>query len=273
MNDKITLVLLDEPHEVPCEELEPERSRHTGQPIRRVRISFRVPPEDTTRIVEAFGKADDAADALVEPGGARWLVKSSSYSYSDGDRLHRHTAELLEVEEIRADRLNFLGLSLVPTHYKEEAEDEDGIFISARVDLDEHANEALEREIRAKRDDPYFEVSRVGVSEAQIRMRFGRCLWQKTPQGWAHLIRLVSEQGDTDARTRKRRLRFLEPEFGNVAIRALAAHEALDALLTELVEAGVLGESTADAIRARGNEAPNENARLLDETGDLDEYA
>jgi hypothetical protein len=268
MTEKLNLILLGEPHEVPAEELEPEQSLHTGRSIRRARISFRVPEGDTPAITEAFGKARDAADALVEPDGARWLVTSNSYSYTNNERLHRHTAELREVEVIQAERLEFLGLSLAPAHYEEKAEDE-GIVITARFDLDGDEDERLEREIQAERDDPYFEVRRRGVNDEPIRMRFGRCLWQETERGRNHLIWLVSELGDT---TERQRRLLLEPEFGHITRKTLVAEATIEELLNALAASGALPETTADAIRERAVESAQANARHLDQVQNLDDH-
>ena len=56
------------------------------------------------------------------------MVASNSHSYTKYDRVHRHEAELREVEEIQAERLELLGLTLVPARYEEEAEEGGGLF-------------------------------------------------------------------------------------------------------------------------------------------------
>jgi hypothetical protein len=167
--------------------------------------------------------------------------------------LHRHTAELREVEEIQADRIEAFGLSLKPTYYNEE-------------------DEVLEREIQAERDDPYFDVRRAGVSDEPIRMRFGRCLWEKTLEGRAHLIHLVSERGDTEERQRGGPRQWFSPELGRIGQKAFVAAEGVEALLDELVTSGVLSPSAADTIRARAEAAPRERARELDEANDLNDH-
>lgn len=269
----LTLHLLDAELKLPVEELEPEPSPHTGRPLRRVRVWFRVSAEDSTTTADVLGRARDAEHALISPDGSRWVVVSSSHSYTRGDRAHQHEAELREVEEIRAERLELLGLTLAPTRYKEEAEEDGGLFISARVEPDPEVDAALEQEIvRERNEDLYFDVLRVGVSDTPVRVRFGRCLWQPTEHGRAHLLRLVSEAGDSEERQHGYVPLLREPEFSIAAHKAAAAEEAFEALLDELKAAGTLSAEAIERIHVRVGQISKNQARDFDEARDLDQY-
>jgi hypothetical protein len=270
---RLTLHLLDAEHELPVEELEPEPSPHTGRPLRRVRVWFRVPAEDSKTTTDVLGRARDAEHALVSPDGSRWVVVSSSHSNTQGDRLHRHEAELREAEEIRAERLELLSLTLAPTRYKEEAEEDGGLFISARVEPDHEVDAALEQEVvRERSEDLYFDVLRVGVSDTPVRVRFGRCLWQRTEHGRAHLLRLVSEAGDSEERLQGYVPLSREPEFSIAARKAAAAEEAIEALLDELRAAGTLSSEAIERVHTRAGQISENQTRDFDEARDLDEY-
>ncbi len=264
--ETITLVLLGQPIEVSAEELDSEISPHTGRSLRQVRVAFSVAAEKSDKVSKALEKASTTEGALKGEDGSSWLVTGSSYSYSNDDPVHRYSVELREDEPVRAERLGLLGFELKPTKYEEEARD-GGIDIVARVEPDAATDEALERAITEERDEPYFDVLRIGVSEKTLRMRFGRCLWQKTDTGRAHLLRLVSEQGDDEER--QRGLMLLQPEFGHVARKAVAAEEAIDALLIELQSSSVLSEAAVSAIRSRADENLRKRWREFDETRDL----
>jgi hypothetical protein len=267
--ETISLRLLGEAHDVPAEELEPETSPHNGRELRRVRVSFRVAAEESEAVSDTLTNAREPEDALEGSDGSRWLVSQSSYSYQEGDPVHRHEAELREIEELSAARLELLGLVLEPTKYKEEWHD-DGIVIIARVEPDAESDRALERVLSDERDDPYFEVLRVGVHDEPLRMRFGRCLWQKTERGRAHLLRLVSEEGD-DEETR-RGLMWFQPELSHLERKTAAAEEAIEALLGELQAAGLVTGSAVANIGARVEGAWEKRARDFDESRDLDAY-
>ncbi len=267
--ETVNLILLGRTVDVPAEELGPEASPHTGRLLRRVQVTFSVAAEESDEVGKALTKAHTTEGALRGEDGFRWLVTGSSHSYSDGDRVHRHSVELREDEEIKAERLELLGLELAPTKYQEEVGN-GGILIVARVDPDAATDEALERALTDERDELYFDVLRVGVSEKMLRMRFGRCLWQKTDGGRAHLLRLVSQQGD-DEET-QRGLMLFQPELGHLERKVAAAEEAIEAILAELQSAGVLSESAAPAIRARVDEAWEKRKREFDETRDLNLY-
>jgi hypothetical protein len=255
-------------------ELEPMRSPHTGLPIRRLRVRFRAPASDSKAIADALGQARSLERPLSSADGSRWVVTSSSYSYADGDRAHWHVAELREVEDLRAERLEMLGLTLVPTRYKEEAEEEQGIIVIAQVEPDSEVDEALEGEIMSQRkENMYFDVLRVGVSDAPMRMRFGRCLWQRTEQGRAHLLRLVSEAGDSEERRHGGVFALMhQPELSVTIRKAAVAHGTAEALIEELVGAGVLSSEAVERIRARAEEARENRDRALDEARDLDRH-
>jgi hypothetical protein len=251
---------------VPAEELEPETSPHTGRALRRARISFRVAEHRSDEVATAFAKTDDVP--LRGADGSLWSVASSSYSYIEGKQVRRHEAELREVEELNVDRLELLGLSLTPTRYKEE--NRGYLVITARIDrLGPEEDAALEREIRKKRDgdDVYFDVLRVGISDTPLRMRFGRCLWQKAGEGRAHLVRLVSEERDD-------RQPFLlsGPEQTNLERKAATAEETIEALLEELQSAGVLSDTSYTKIRRQAEGAWEKRMRDFDRAHDLDLY-
>jgi hypothetical protein len=259
--------------DVPSEELEPETSRHTGRLLHRRRVSFRAPAALTDEITAAFASAREEDGALVEPGGVNWVVVGSSYSYSDNDRVHVHEAELREAETLRPERLEIAGISVVPTKYAEKFDSDSSdsaLFVYARVDVDPDTDAALERLITSEPEDAYFDVRRIGISDDPIRMRFGRCLWQSTEEGRAHLLRLVSEQGDTEQV--QRGIRWHEPEMSHLMRKAAVAEEAIEGLLTELEAAGVLTATTTEHIRTRMAEAPKTRDREFDETRDLETY-
>jgi hypothetical protein len=263
----LKLILLGQAAELPVEELDPEISPHTGRSLRRVSVTFPVAAEDSDEVNDALAAARKPEGALKDEGGSSWLVTESSYSYSNRDPVHRFSVDLRENEEIKAERLELLGLQLKPTKYREEARD-GGIYIVTVVEPDAATDEALEKVITEQPDGVYFDVLRVGVNEKPLRMRFGLCLWQKTDAGRAHLLRFVSEEGDSEEA--QRGLGLYEPMLGRIARKAVAAEEMADALLSELESSGVLSETAASTIRSRAIDSWRKRWRELYESDDLD---
>lgn len=168
---------------------------------------------------------------------------------------------------IHAQRLEFLGITAVPEHYHEQTDDSDGsLLIEAIVVLDSDADERLENAIRDRDETGYFDLTRVGVRDVPLRVRFGRCLWQRGESGRSHLLRLVADE-DLD---RDLSLWSLvdEPEKSRVASFALRADEGVDAILEELATAGVLTGEAIQRVKAR-IESVARRSRDLDEAVDV----
>ena len=108
---------LGEANDVRTDELELATSVHTGRPLRQVRASFLVTDEQSGAVSATLSKARDPENALEGACGTRWVVMQSSYSYQEGDRVHRHTVEVREVEVIESERLEFRGLVLAPKRH------------------------------------------------------------------------------------------------------------------------------------------------------------
>ena len=270
----LTLYLLGEDRQIHSEELDSTPSLHTGRPLRNVHIWVDVPAALSAELTDAFNDARDYKHALPGDDGIRWVVVGSHSSSHTGDDPNRHhQADLREVEEVNAARLEFLGLTLEPSRYKEERSDEaEPLLVSAIVDAEAGLSEQLEAEIMRDRDnDPYFEVVRLGVNDEPVRMRFGHCLWQAVEgSGRRHLLRLVSEAGDDDSQNGW--LLLDEPERTNVARRAVAAEAGIVALLEALEEVGTLTSEVVEGIRRRINEALDSQGWTLARTLDVERY-
>jgi hypothetical protein len=157
--------------------------------------------------------------------------------------------------------VEMLGFTLQTSEIRDEGE-----LIQLIVEPDSEIDERLEARIAGSAGD-YFEVILPG--EKPTAMRFGQCLWQQTGRGRRHLLRLVREDGDPGSE----RLGFvMQPEGDNVAIRAFAAHEGLEALLDELARAGVLDAESIQRVRDAAIASLDSMNRDLCEVDDLGQY-
>jgi hypothetical protein len=268
---RLQLHLLHEPEEVRAEDLEPMVSPHSGRRLRRVEIRFKTQEEDSKEVNRRLLRARDRDGALVDASGTQWLVTSNSYSFQNGGEVHSHHAELQELEELRVERLEFLGLSVTPTVFEEEYDDV--IVISAIVEPDAELDAALEREITTSQQNEelrYFDVVRVGISDEPLRMRFGRCLWSDQTGNRTHLIRFVEASWDEEPE-RSGISRWFQPELRWAMRKSAEAEEAVAALLETLRSAGALSDDNVADIETRIAAAWEKRYREFDKAKDLRE--
>lgn len=78
--------------------------------------------------------------------------------------------------------MGFGGLKLQPLRYLEEVDSDGQITIRLRIDLNATYTERFEGvlwEQTSDDNDGYFDLVRHGISEPALRVRFGRCYWQR----------------------------------------------------------------------------------------------
>lgn len=268
----LRITLLGEEYDVPVKELASEASPHSGRQLRRVNIALSVSAEKSEDVSRELLAAREPEQAITGDG-TRWRVMDSSYSYQEGAAVHRHRAELREVEEPpKAERVEMLGLSLRPRKYMEEVDEEDGtLLISILVLVEGAEDDALEAAIRDQRAERgYFPIIRVGVSDTPLEARFGRCLWKKEDSGRLHLLRLV---GDSEVeREESAMLRIHQPELRLAQQKAAALEDMLATLVAQLGEAGVLSEEQGRAIRESANGSWRRHSRDFDEAVNIESY-
>lgn len=199
------LKMLGQFRDVDPTESEGKTSRHSGRVLREVEIAFRCSDALSEQVTDELNAAREESAALEAEDGTRWVVGSHSHSNVDG-RAWRFTVALGEVEEVRAERLEFLGLALAPSHYDERDASRDGVLvIVAEVAPSAEDSRALERHIIEQRlrnegeTNHYFDLRRVGVQDEPLQVRFGRCLWQEGDgRARRHLLVFVAAEGDDE---------------------------------------------------------------------------
>ena len=270
------LKFLNQLRDVDSTENEGKTSRHSGRLVREVEIGFRCDDALVKQVTDELNAAREKKDALEGDDGARWLVGSHSHSNVNGGAWE-FTAALREVEQVRAENLEFLGLTLAPSHYDErEAPGEDGFIIVAEVAPSAEDSEALERCIKEQKlrnageTIHYFDLQRIGVQDEPLQVRFGRCLWQEGESGVRrHLLVFIAAKGD-DEPTRRRYIGFVdEPRGTNAARVALQGREIAEAIIEEIALANLLTPQALERIRQRGESAWEERFRDLSQTNDL----
>lgn len=276
------LKLLGQFRDVDSTENEGKTSRHSGRLLREVEIGFRYDDALTKQITDELNTAREESAALESDDGTRWVVGSHSHSNVNGGAW-RFIVALREVEEIHAERLEFLGLTLAPSHYDEReasktSGDDGPLMIVTEVVPSADDSETLERCIMEQKllnedeTNQYFGLRRIGVQDEPLQVRFGRCLWQKGQDGVRrHLLVFVGAEGD-DEQTRRGYLGLDEPRGFNAARVALQGREIAEAVIEEIALAHLLTPEALERIRQRGESAWDRRFRDLSETSDLSQF-
>jgi hypothetical protein len=172
-------------------------SLHTGRRLRRaesaVTASSENSPEFRTVLEEAVAADDD---------GNNWAATIQTESFAN-DGSHEFAIEWSEHEELHAKRVEFEGLALTPTQYKEDADPEDDgvVAINFLATLTPDEVDRL-RELEANTADPesrYWPVLRVGISENPRTMRVGQLLWSKRDDGNVDYLIVLVDAANDDA--------------------------------------------------------------------------
>lgn len=245
------------------------RSRHSGAELKRIEVSLvargRQAHESLLEIIErakeeGINSTDGQGNVLN-----RWRLRKNSHSHTVGEPEYYHSLELEGEEELKVDKLVLAGLTFQPYSYNEEF-DGDALIIEAKVLLSEAQYDELTEFMKR---EGYFPVIRHGISDEPREMRFGATRWSKHQDGIKHELLLVEKSYD-EAKTRPRFTFALElPRMREV----IAEHAGvLGALLTTLVNKGLLEAEEADSIRGEASRRAWHRQRELYRVKDIDEW-
>ncbi|MFF7581143.1 hypothetical protein ACFZBE_40395 [Streptomyces sp. NPDC008061] len=272
----ISIHLLGDTREFKTNELIPVTSLHTGRPLRRVALEFRVPAQRVDELNAELKAATGDDGDLLRGADTNWSVSEQSYSYTVGAQsdVYTYKVELQEGEDLQASTVEVGGLALPPSAYREWIDREGKYLVLTFVT--ETAGEEDQRleELVVDRNARYFDVIRRGISDTPTRMRFGRCLWQENDNGTKrHNLSLVADEGQEDGESSAFAL-LNQPQLDRTTEAAVANARALAVLLDELQTQGVLPAEAADRVKAAAvsRELTAQEGRQFSNTYDLDQY-
>jgi hypothetical protein len=257
---------------------EPVPSRFTGKPLRRISLTLEVYGDNAQEQLSAALTAASSGGGLITYGqGGQWAVSSHSFSYRAGQAVttSRYEVELAEHEDLRLERVEFEGLSVVPDRWKLDSDD-DSIWLAFLVNLDPGQHRQFERLLEQRAADEtehYFPVQMVGITTGPVKMRFGRCLWKRLDECTVrHRIWLVGEGGDDEAFGLFDSLN--QPELSRTMEQCLILKARMDALVSELQRAGALGAEAVERIRNINaiDDVSFADARELDRAVTIDSF-
>ncbi|MFG2320836.1 hypothetical protein [Streptomyces tendae] len=269
----LNLTLLGAFREITAAELPPVTSAHSGRPLRRYALQLHVPDERHQELDAELEAAATPDGDHLQGSDAAWRVSAGWTASSQGRRpeIFVYRIEIQEVEILYADALEVEGLRIVPGMYRERA-DEDTITVTVVAELSGEDDEHLEELLREP--GAWYDVTRRGISDTPVRMRFGRCVWQRTEEGGRrHHLELVGDEDSPE--TAPSALDLAARPRLDRALEQVAAHtDALSRLLAELRAGGVLGEDAVKAVEAAAAPRPltPREQRELSRTERLSDY-
>lgn len=251
----LKLRLLGAVRELAAVELPPATSVHSGRPLRRFALELHVPDERHQELDAELEAAAANEGRPLRGTDAAWRVSDGWTATSRGRRpeIYIYRMEVQEAEVLEPSALEIEGLSLTPAKYKEEA-DENTVMVTLVTEVNGEDDEHLEKLLRDP--DALYDVTRRGISDTPLRMRFGRCLWEWGGDGARrHHLELIAAGGGNEAAPSPLAL-VNQPQLERAMERVAANTDALAKLLEELYSQGVLSESAFQAINAAATPRP-----------------
>ncbi|ROQ60115.1 hypothetical protein EDD93_7538 [Streptomyces sp. 840.1] len=243
----LNITLLGAARELAAVRLPPVTSAHSGRALRRFALELHVPDERHQELDAELEAATSNEGQHLKGTDAAWRVAEGWTAASQGRRpeIYIYRMEVREIEALHASVLNIGELSLVPMRYREQS---DGGVVTATLvtEVIGEDNERLEGLLSAP--GAFHDVVRRGITDIPLRMRFGRCVWQRTEDG-AHRHHVVLVADEDRAEVAPDALALVnQPQLVRITERAIANTRALAGLLTELHSHGVLSERTLQSI-------------------------
>ncbi len=239
-------------------------SRSTEKRLGRLRVQFETGNDDEKQSVDDFISTRQPMETDSGTDTARrWRIGEHFTSYSDNSPMTKFTWELLQIEDLKIEKLVIDGWELSPYKYSEEF-DSKVLTIHARVELTE-ADEG-----RLHKLPMYFQVVRKGINDEAREMRFGQMLWSKKENDDKYRVGLLLVDKALDEHGSRHGL--FEPQFGNLVATAAAARLGVAGLIEKLVAKGVLSSEEAEVIRALDKDSLRKELRENDRVDDLDEW-
>ncbi|MGC5041034.1 hypothetical protein ACLQ2C_36465 [Streptomyces sp. DT73] len=247
----LPLTLLGAIRDIPAEPLPPATSPHSGRPLRRFALKMRVPADRCDELNSELQAAAGLSGKPLQGPDATWRLSGDWSSHSRGERpeIYTYNVDIQEEEELQASALEIAGLTLIPAQYSEEIHD-GTIAVSLVTEVSDDEGERLEDLLTSEElGEEYFDVVRHGVSDTPLRMRFGRCVWQRGEGDTRrHNLTLVADEGQSPESSVFGLVN--QPQLHRTTEKSVATANALDLLLEELHSQGVLTEDALTRIKA-----------------------
>jgi hypothetical protein len=239
-----------------------EGSLHSGRNLQILtgQIFLSSPPEQTAALAEISAVSPQAPiHGSIDGADANFEVRSSSYRQGSTSV----NLVLAEADNLKCELLTIDDLDLTP-YFFEETLQNGGITLTCKVTTSAAIDDRLQALLIAKDDDGYHQVIRHGIQDTPRRMRFGNCQWSSTDAGFKQHLILVEDAAELHL--------DYHPfaEFGNLYRSGALSMEFVEALVAEMVGAGIISEEILGRARATAEANLPHRLRALSRVEDID---
>lgn len=241
-------------HEVKAEveKREKIKSKHTGRTLEKLKIHFQV-----------YNQKKVPETIFSKENGHLWIVKNSSYYYTEGNPVIRYMLEIEELEDLKIDYLEFNNLNIKPYDYNEEIDSSkgDSLIIKAVAELKLDAWQKIEELYYQK---GYFKVIRGGISKEAKKMRFERIIWSRNEDVIKCALLMYEDIYDTF-----KSYSPFNPELESLKKDLIKKENTLDFLIKILLEKNILNNTDMENIQIYQKAM---NTLKFGEVEDLEEF-
>lgn len=242
-------------------------SKHSGKNLQFLQIQTNFQGKQASdQFLKLISLAKDDGVTSVDENGSnfkRWKIGNTSWSYTEGTPIYRHSLEIQELEEIKIASLAINDLIIDPYLYHEHFDDE-CLHIRAKATLTKEQHESLKIILKEKDE---VNVIRHGINETSRRMFLSSGYWSEEGGVIKHEINLT---GVEEKRTNNNVFASLRFALRSVPYQAAETQALLDGLLTALENKGILVSDEITQIRESALDAAWENRYRFFRVDDLD---
>lgn len=246
-------------------------SNFTGRKLRKFHNRISVKGEDKQWFDNFIENSRSGGIYEVDSDNnpiTEYSIYKKGYSYqgnnAEDNTIYTYTLEFTQVERIEIDTLEIENISLKPYKYNEKYDD--GVIINANVKLTKEEYDAINK-IADKKN--YFIVIRKGVSDKEIRMRFGQNNWSEQDSNYKVALVLVEECYDNE---KWKKNRLFEPELSNIKKMLASTLSINNELINYLMNRDILNKDDMEEIKKKAQENYNDIYREFHKVKDIDEF-
>lgn len=258
--------------------VEKRTSKHTGKELTDYEIEMKLRGKENRdwlneSIKKNLYKLNNNEDIVDKYEG-----KIISHSYSSQSNIYNYKIKLFEKEDLEIKKLVIDDLELEPYEYEEEyipilqQNEYLKIHFKAKVNYSKFMklfNSDLNSEPNS--EPKYFEVTREGINDNIVNMRFGRIIWSNLEDTEKVKIDIYLFEKFYD-HNRENSLGKKQPKFDNLIDKTVYKNKLFDILIDYLIDEDILSKAKFKELKEKAKEKRNEGIFELREVSDVDKY-
>lgn len=247
-------------------------SPHTNTKLKKLEVSALIEDEEQEAIEDNLIYARDHNVIEVDTDNNRarnYEIINFSYNYQEVSNVLNYVIEILEVEELEAEKLKIDDIELTPYAYSEKYdEDRKAILITAKAIVTKKTAALLEE--KSYNHYSYYSVTREGINKEPINMRFGRNVWSthEKEDSLKYEVVLIEDKYDTG----DNQVTLTDyPVLQNLQNLTVYQQSYIELLENLFLEKELLTEEEIKQLKKEAKTAEKKNRKYLFQVHDVDE--